>query len=158
MQPWQHRQAVCNNANSYRNADKWTFVGEWTGAMTDCAPYLNGYNVGARYDGSYPGSSSHGSCAGKSNIATWDQTFKDDMRGYIEAQLGAFEETTQGWVSGSFFRVAYGLFTDSGCAQIFWNFKTEEAHEWDMFKLLDNGVFPNPVTARKFGMICSSYH
>jgi glucan 1,3-beta-glucosidase len=138
MQPWQHRQAVCNNANSYRGADKWTFVGEWTGAMTDCAPHLNGYNVGARYDGSYPGSSFHGSCAGKSDIRTWEQVFKDDMRGYIEAQLGTFEATTQGW--------------------IFWNFKTEGAHEWDFFALMDNGVFPNPVTNRKFGMICNSYN
>jgi glucan 1,3-beta-glucosidase len=106
--------------------------------MTDCAPYLNGYNVGARYDGSYPGSTSHGSCAGKSDISTWSQTFKDDTRGYIEAQLEAFEATTQGWV--------------------FWNFKTEGAHEWDFFALLDNGVFPSPITSRKFGMICSNYN
>jgi glucan 1,3-beta-glucosidase len=42
MAPWQHRQAVCNRAQAYSNADKWTFVGEWTGAMTDCAKYLNG--------------------------------------------------------------------------------------------------------------------
>jgi len=42
MKPWQHRQEVCNNAYSYSGADKWTFVGEWTAAMTDCAPYLNG--------------------------------------------------------------------------------------------------------------------
>jgi glucan 1,3-beta-glucosidase len=138
MKPWQHRQAVCNNVSSYRGADKWTFVGEWTGAMTDCAPYLNGYNVGARYDGTYPGSSSHGSCAGKSDIRTWSQEFKDDTRGYIEAQIEAFEATTQGWV--------------------FWNFKTEGAHEWDLFALLDNGVFPNPITQRKFGMICSNFN
>jgi glucan 1,3-beta-glucosidase len=41
-QPWQHRQYVCNNVDQYSNSDKWTFVGEWTGAMTDCATYLNG--------------------------------------------------------------------------------------------------------------------
>lgn len=40
--PWQHRQLVCNNAASYSGADKWTFVGEWTAAMTDCAAALNG--------------------------------------------------------------------------------------------------------------------
>ncbi len=39
---WQHRQHVCNNAQSYNGADKWTFVGEWTAAMTDCATWLNG--------------------------------------------------------------------------------------------------------------------
>jgi glucan 1,3-beta-glucosidase len=42
MQPWQHRQQVCNSVGSYAGADKWTFIGEWTGAMTDCAQYLNG--------------------------------------------------------------------------------------------------------------------
>lgn len=40
--PWQHRQYVCNNAGTYSGADKWTFVGEWTAAMTDCAAALNG--------------------------------------------------------------------------------------------------------------------
>jgi len=137
MQPWQHRQHVCNNVASYTSgADKWVVVGEWTAAMTDCAPALNGYGIGARYDGSYPGSSYVGSCSTKSNIADWDQTFKDDTRGYIEAQLEAFESQTQGWM--------------------FWNFKTEAAHEWDAFALLDNGVFPQPLTDRKFSAICSS--
>ncbi|KAF1985546.1 glycoside hydrolase family 5 protein [Aulographum hederae CBS 113979] len=136
LAPWQHRQLVCNNAQSYNGADKWTFVGEWTAAMTDCAPALNGYNVGARYDGTFPDSSPIGSCAGWSNIGTWDQTRKDDVRGYIEAQLEAFEQKTQGWV--------------------FWNFKTEAAHEWDWGVLSDNGVFPNPVTDRKFGAICNN--
>ncbi|CZT46812.1 probable EXG1 Exo-beta-1,3-glucanase (I/II), major isoform [Rhynchosporium secalis] len=137
MQPWQHRQHVCNNIGSYASGtDKWVVVGEWTGAMTDCAPALNGYGIGARYDGTYAGSPFVGSCADKNDIANWNQTFKDDMRGYIEAQLSAFESQTQGWV--------------------FWNFKTEGAHEWDAFKLLDNGIFPQPLTDRKFGGICSS--
>lgn len=136
MQPWEHRQLVCNNAASYASGvDKWTIVGEWTAAMTDCAPALNGYGIGARYDGTYPDSKVVGTCAGKNNILEWDDTFKGDMRGYIEAQLSAFESHTQGWV--------------------FWNFKTETAHEWDAFALLDNGVFPQPLTDRKFSSICS---
>lgn len=57
------------------------------------------------------------------------------MRGYIEAQLDAFEAQAEGW--------------------IFWNFKTEGAHEWDAFKLLDNGIFPQPLTDRKFDTICA---
>jgi glucan 1,3-beta-glucosidase len=109
-------------------------VGEWTAAETDCAPALNGYNIGARYDGSYPGSTYVGTCADKSNIADWDDAMKDDVRGYIEAQLETFEANTEGWV--------------------FWNFKTEAAHEWDAFVLLDNGIFPQPLTARKFGPVC----
>lgn len=96
--PWQHRQLVCNNAYTYSGADKWTFVGEWSAAMTDCAAALNGYGIGARYDGTYPGSSYVGSCANINFMQTWDQTFKDDTRGYIEAQLETFEKHTQGWI------------------------------------------------------------
>jgi len=99
MKPWQHRQLVCNNAYAYSNADKWTFVGEWSAAMTDCAAALNGYGKGARYDGTYPDSWFVGSCDGVNFIETWSQQFKDDTRGYIEAQIEAFEAKTQGWVS-----------------------------------------------------------
>lgn len=136
MAPWQHRQAVCNDASPYTsNRDKWLIVGEWTAAMTDCAPALNGYGIGARYDGTYPGSKFVGSCDGKSWIDTWDQTFKNDMRGYVEAQLDVFERQTNGW--------------------IFWNFKTESAAEWDLFRLMDAGVFPQPLSDRRFSTICS---
>ena len=98
MQPWQHRQYTCNNAGTYSSADKWTFVGEWTAAMTDCAAALNGYGIGARYDGTYPGSSYVGSCANVNFMETWSQSFKDDTRGYIEAQMEVFERNTQGWI------------------------------------------------------------
>lgn len=57
------------------------------------------------------------------------------MRGYIEAQLEAFEQNTDGWV--------------------FWNFKTEASPEWDAFRLIDAGVFPQPLTDRQFGAICT---
>jgi glucan 1,3-beta-glucosidase len=140
MQPWEHRQAVCNNAESYNGADKWTFVGEWTGAMTDCAKYLNGFGVGARYDGTYTingGSTKVGDCTWQNDITKWTQQYKDDTRGYIEAQMAAFEKKTQGW--------------------IWWNFKTEGAAEWDAFRLIDAGVFPQPLTDRKFGVICSNF-
>ncbi|MCJ1286828.1 exo-1,3-beta-glucanase [Xylographa opegraphella] len=134
--PWQHRQLVCNNAFSYTaNQAHWTVVGEWTAAMTDCAPALNGYLIGARYDGTYPGSSFVGSCATINDINTWDDTYRNDVRGYIEAQLEVYEQYTRGWV--------------------FWNFKTEASAEWDLFRLLDAGVFPQPLTARKFSQICS---
>ncbi len=98
MAPWQHRQYVCNNAYTYSGADKWTFVGEWSAAMTDCAAALNGYGIGSRYEGLYPGSQYVGSCANVNFIETWDQQFKDDTRGYIEAQMETFERDTQGWI------------------------------------------------------------
>lgn len=135
LAPWQHRQYVCNNAGTYSGADKWTFVGEWSAAMTDCAAALNGYGIGARYDGTFPNSTYVGSCSSINFIDTWDQQLKDDTRGYIEAQMETFEKDTQGW--------------------IFWNFKTEASAEWDAFRLIDAGVFPQPLTDRKFSAICS---
>lgn len=136
MQPWQHRQLVCNNAETYSsNVDKWLVVGEWTAAETDCAKYLNGYGIGARYDGTYPNSSVVGSCDGMSSVADWDQYMRGDVRGYIEAQLETFERVSQGW--------------------IFWNFKTESADEWSAFALLDAGIFPQPLTDRQYSAICS---
>jgi glucan 1,3-beta-glucosidase len=136
MTPAQHRATVCSNVASYTaGRDKWLVIGEWTAAMTDCAAALNGYGIGARYDGTYPGSSFHGSCANVNFIETWSQAFKDDMRGYVEAQLDVFELYRQGW--------------------IFWNFKTEASPEWDLFRLLDVGVFPQPLEQRRFGRACS---
>ena len=114
-----------------------TVVGEWTGAMTDCAKYLNGFDRGARYDGTLPGSSKVGDCSWQNDISQWPESYKDDTRKYIEAQIAAFETKTQGWV--------------------YWNFKTEGAAEWDVFRLVDAGVFPAIVNGRidyKFGTIC----
>jgi glucan 1,3-beta-glucosidase len=135
--PWQHRQGVCNDVPRYTGTDKWVVVGEWSGAMTDCAYWLNGRGTGARYDGTLPGSWYVGSCQGKSDIGSWEDWYKDDVRGFIEAQLQAYESQTQGW--------------------IFWNFKTEGAGEWDFLRLVDAGIFPQPLTSRKFGQICTNF-
>ena len=116
------------------STDKWTVVGEWTGAQTDCAKWLNGLGVGARYDGTYStsqgGSSQVGSCDGKF-VGTVDGLSDDDktnLRQLIEAQLDAYEAHT-GW--------------------IFWTWKTESAPEWDMRNLTAAGVFPQPLTDRQ---------
>lgn len=155
MSPLQHQQLVCSSADSYNGADKWTckhfsirdtytlvtndaiVVGEWTGAMTDCAKYLNGYGRGARYDGTFTDSSKVGDCGWQNDVNQWSQSYKDDTRKYIEAQIAAYEKKTQGW--------------------FWWNFKTESAAEWDAFKLIDAGVFPaisNGQVQFKFGTIC----
>ncbi|APA09967.1 hypothetical protein SS1G_05775 [Sclerotinia sclerotiorum 1980 UF-70] len=122
MTPAEHVDYVCSNAHVYTGTDKWVVVGEFTAAMTDCAFALNGYGVGSRYDGSYPNSTYVDSCEGKSDITTWSDSFKTEMKNYLSAQLASFETKANGW--------------------IFWNFKTESAHEWDAFKLLDYGIFP----------------
>ena len=68
-------------------------------------------------------------------MSSWTQDYKDEVRKYIEVQLDAYEAKTRGWV--------------------FWNFKTEgDAGEWDLFQLLDNDVFPQPLWDRRFGKWC----
>jgi glucan 1,3-beta-glucosidase len=66
-----------------------TIVGEWTPAMTDCAKYLNGRGVGARYDGSITqGATFHGSCNGQTGPgSTFTQDYKDFLRQTWEAQV-----------------------------------------------------------------------
>lgn len=120
--PSEHVQHVCKNADNYSGADKWTVVGEWTGAMTDCARYLNGYGRGARYDGTLSNAPKVGNCGWQNDIKQWPQSYKDNTRKYIETQISTFEQRTQGW--------------------FWWNFKTESAAEWDAFDLIDAGVFP----------------
>ncbi|KIV82735.1 hypothetical protein PV11_04820 [Exophiala sideris] len=124
LTPAEHVSEVYSSANTWGNGyDKFVIVGEWSAAMTDCAPYLNGYGTGARYDGSFSGSSYIGSCSAIDNIGSWSSDYKTDTTNYISAQIDAFESKAQGW--------------------IFWNFKTENAPEWDLFQLLDNGVWPS---------------
>ncbi|KAL1649897.1 glucan exo-1,3-beta-glucosidase, partial [Diplodia intermedia] len=91
----------------------------------------NGYGIGARYDGTYSkknadgsftSSTPHGTCATINWIDQWSEQNKTDTRNYINAQLDVFEQKAQGW--------------------FWWNFKTEAAAEWDLFRLIDAGVFP----------------
>ncbi|GAM90768.1 hypothetical protein ANO11243_088130 [Dothideomycetidae sp. 11243] len=126
----EHLASVCNQASVYNGADKWTFVGEWSAAMTDCATWLNGHGVYSRYEGKYPGSSYVGSCADRNDISQWTQQMKEDTRAYIEAQMDSYEKNTRGWT--------------------FWNFKTENSGsgEWDAFALIEAGIFPQPLTQR----------
>jgi glucan 1,3-beta-glucosidase len=131
-----HVGNVCGfSAQHIQTSDKWTVVGEWTGAMTDCAKYLNGKGIGARYDGSFPGSSQVGTCDGKS-VGSVDALSEDDrtnLRRFIEGQLDAYEKGT-GW--------------------LYWTWTTEGAPEWDMKQQIAGGVFPNPVTDRQFPGQC----
>jgi glucan 1,3-beta-glucosidase len=96
--------------------------GEWTAAMTDCATFVNGYGVGARYDGTFPGSTYVGSCDNLNAISSWSSDQRSGTTQYIQAQIQAFESYVQGW--------------------IFWNFKTESAGEWNLFGLIDAGIWP----------------
>jgi glucan 1,3-beta-glucosidase len=134
MSPSDHVSSACSFGGDMRNSNKWTIAGEWTGALTDCAKWLNGLAKGARYDGTFEGSSYIGSCDGKyeGTVAGLSDDDKTNIRQFIEAQLDAYESAA-GW--------------------IFWTWKTESAPEWNMKELLANGLFPQPLSDRQ----CKSF-
>ncbi|SCU99660.1 LANO_0F03026g1_1 [Lachancea nothofagi CBS 11611] len=115
----------------------WTVCGEWSAALTDCTKWLNGVGYGARYDGSFQKgddtSSYIGSCQNNEDISSWSDDRKTNTRKFVEAQLDAFE-LRNGWV--------------------IWTYKTENSLEWDLQRLMYNGLFPQPVTDRQFPNQC----
>ncbi|CCH61156.1 hypothetical protein TBLA_0E00950 [Henningerozyma blattae CBS 6284] len=117
----------------------WTVAGEFSAALTDCAKWLNGVGVGARFDGSYvKGSATSyyiGSCQNNDDIDSWSEERKQNTRRFIEAELDAFE-MKGGW--------------------IMWCWKTESAPEWDVKLLAGAGVWPQPLTDRQYPGQCSN--
>lgn len=110
-------------------------VGEWTPAATDCAKYLNGRGVGARYDGSYPGSTFVGSCTGLTGSAsTFSSAYKTFLRQYWEAQVISYEKG-DGWIQ--------------------WAWKAENADDWSYQAGLAGGWIPQNPTQLKYPDICS---
>ena len=129
--------SVCAKKSEYRSSNKWTIVGEWSSAMTDCAKYLNGRYRGARTTGSYDGNGpiGRGNCDGLATggVAALPDDYKSAIRQFNEAQLDAYEGRT-GW--------------------FYWTWKTEGAGEWDMQDQLAHGLFPSPPTSRQYGTQC----
>jgi aryl-phospho-beta-D-glucosidase BglC (GH1 family) len=102
--------------------------------MTDCAKYLNGRGVGARYDGTRNGSPRVGSCVGLTgSAASFSASYKTFLRQSWEAQVITYEKAS-GW--------------------IMWTWKAEQADEWSYEAGLRNGWIPRDVTERRFPRIC----
>ncbi|CAD6501409.1 BgTH12-01661 [Blumeria graminis f. sp. triticale] len=139
MKPCAHVQTACSSVDKIKPTDKWTIVGEWTGAQTDCAKWLNGLGKGARYDGTLPGKSEgyYGSCDKKYEGTVDDMlpVDKTNIQYFIEAQLDAYESHT-GW--------------------FFWNWKTESAPEWHFQNLTRAGLIPQPLDSRKVPSQCGT--
>ncbi|EPQ60446.1 glycoside hydrolase [Gloeophyllum trabeum ATCC 11539] len=134
MSESQHISTVCGKQSSLSSFDLWVIVGEWTPANTDCAKYLNGRGVGARYDGSYPGSPCVGSCNGKTGAASsFSSSYKTFLRKFWEAQVISYEKGS-GWIQ--------------------WTWKAENADEWSYQAGLANGWIPRDPTDLQYPNIC----
>lgn len=132
----QHISTACGKQSSLAssNGNLWTIVGEWSNAITDCAKYLNGRGRGARYDGSYSGSTRVGSCSGMTGSgASFSADYKNYLRQFWEAQTIAYEKGS-GW--------------------IMWTWKAENADEWSYQAGLKYGWIPQNPTSRIYPTIC----
>lgn len=130
---------ACEWGTGLASESHWTVAGEFSAALTDCSKWLNGVGIGARYDGSFvkDDQTSYwiGTCEGNEDINAWSEERKANTRKYVEAQLDAFE-MRGGW--------------------IIWCYKTETSIEWDVSRLIYNGLFPQPLNARQYPGQCSS--
>jgi glucan 1,3-beta-glucosidase len=135
MSPCDHLKKARGLASKIKSTDKWTVVGEWSGALTDCTQWLNGKGKGARYDGTFEDSYKVGSCDGKyrGTVADLSADDKKNIRSFIEAQLDAYEAHT-GW--------------------FYWTWKAESAPEWNMKAQIEGGLFPQPLSDRKNPLNC----
>lgn len=129
----EHISTACNLGIAHEQEGHWNVVGEWSAALSDCARWLNGVGRGARWSGDYDNSPYIGSCDEFTEFSNWPDWQKVNTRKYVEAQLDAYS-TRDGW--------------------FFWNWKTEDAIEWDLKKLIDNGMFPQPLSDRQYPNQC----
>ncbi|OBA20709.1 glycoside hydrolase [Metschnikowia bicuspidata var. bicuspidata NRRL YB-4993] len=129
----EHILVACGWGTSALTESVTNVCGEFSAALTDCAPWLNGVGRGARWSGDYDSSSLSNLCTAYTHLSDWTAEHTENVRKYIEAQLDAFE-LTGGW--------------------IFWNWKTEDAIDWDMARLIAAGVFPQPLSDRKYPNQC----
>lgn len=128
-----HIETACSWGPKHQKEYHWNVIGEWSAALTDCAFWLNGVGRGARWSGDYDNSPKYGSCDPYTSATTWTDEHKKNVRKYLEAQLDAYS-TASGW--------------------IFWNWKCEDAVDWDMSELIKIGVFPQPLNDRQYPNQC----
>lgn len=120
----------------YATNNIWTINGEWSLAVTDCVKWLNGRNVGSRWDGSISNSQGFGSCSNwTGNYSTFSDEYTTFLRKYYEVQT-LVAEKIQGWV--------------------FWAWKTNSNDpSWDYSKGLAAGWIPTDPDERLYPNICS---
>jgi glucan 1,3-beta-glucosidase len=132
-----HLSTACGKAGTlgdFSSKYLWTIVGEWSLASTDCAKYLNGRGVGARYDGSHSGSSYIGSCSSKTGSgSSFSNDYKTFLRKFFEAQRSSYE---------------------AGAGWVYWTWKAENADDWSYQAGLKYGWIPRNPTERKYPNVC----
>lgn len=150
---------VLSNLTEFASSNIYTIIGEWTTAPTDCAKWLNGRGLGARWDGSFkpdgPSDPTFGSCDGMTgDMSTFSDDYKAFMRQYYEAQV-AIGEAIQGWVYWTWkVREAYVCgFSDLSFQCVI---QVENADDWSYQRGLQGGWIPQDPSDRMYPNICSN--
>lgn len=120
-------EGVCSGQMDFTNDTRPHFVGEWSASRSQCDT-INSTPVLRELFNQLE------YCRGVDDISDWSDQRRDDMRRYVEAQLDKFEQTGHGW--------------------IFWSYKTESTIEWDLRRLIEYDMFPQPFSHRKFAHQC----
>jgi glucan 1,3-beta-glucosidase len=72
-----------------------TAAGEWSNAVTDCGLWVNGVNLGERYEGTYAGGgASVGSCTTWTDWTKYDQQTKNDIKSFALSSMDALQVRT----------------------------------------------------------------
>ncbi|KAI0647238.1 glycoside hydrolase [Trametes meyenii] len=70
-----------------------THVGEWSLAINDCGQWVNGVNLGARFDGSFTAGNfpNVGDCSLYTDYTQWDAEWKADMKQFALQSMSALQ-------------------------------------------------------------------
>ncbi|ORX73344.1 glycoside hydrolase [Linderina pennispora] len=127
---------MAQNVTKFDRGNTRVVVGEFSAATHDCTKYINGLGRGSRWEGTLEGVDhplcpfKQCSCTGDygSDYKEFSESYKAFLKGYVDAQLAIYDGELMGW--------------------FYWNFRTEEAPEWDYLLGVDQGWIPKfPRTA-----------
>lgn len=148
-----HFTSACSHTSDLSSFHLWTIVGEWTTAPTDCAKYLNGLGRGARYDGTYTGSTYVGSCTTKTGAGSnFSSSYKAFLREYWEAQVITYENGVSVTCGRTIHRLTDWWYLGDGW--VYWTWKAENADDWSYQAGLKYGWIPQDPTARQYPDVC----
>ena len=86
--------AWADSMNASMSAFGLTTAGEFSNGVNDCGLYLNGVNLGARYDGTYSGGGTFpdvGSCVPFMDWQSWDADTKAAYKNFAMASMDALQ-------------------------------------------------------------------
>lgn len=81
------------NQNTSMSAFGLTTAGEFSNAINDCGLWVNGVNLGTRYEGDYPGGPWPviGSCEPWTDYQSWNDSMKADIQQFALASMDALQ-------------------------------------------------------------------